>query len=296
MSSTALRCDHVDAGGGAARHRHRSVCHYSEKVAQHSGETPASLTHTAAALRAARTAPPGTQPDTAALRAWQGRGRCDHLAAEIANRGGDGAMDVLTSSRRWVPAAVLAARLMERPDSLNAPQREALSQNPRCPAALLALLAQNPYVDVSDDPAANPRSPRPVLIAAAADTDRARRAIAGKNPACPEALRLGALATDPEAMVRFPADRGATSGATLAMLAADVDSAVRRRTAENRQCPPVVLALLAEDTNPVVRIDTARNPRTSRRTLARLVLDHDTDVRRTAQNQFRRMNTRLGHP
>ena len=190
---------------------------------------------------------------------------------------------------------MLAARLLERPDSLNALQREILSQSPQCPAAALVLLAQYPDLDVSDDPAANPRCPRPVLIAAAVDTNRARRALAGKNPACPEALRLGALATDPEAMVRFPTARGATCGATLTMLASDVDAAVRRRAAENRRCPPVVLALLAEDTNNVVRFETAANPGTPRQTLARLAADHDIGVRETVQSRVRHMNTQSGY-
>ena len=200
---------------------------------------------------------------------------------------------MLLSPSKWAPAAVLAALVLRPSEAshavrLDLPGREELASSSRCPAAALALLVQDPYLYISHEPVADPRSPRPVLIAAAVDTNRARRVIAGKNPACPEALRLGALATHPDPMVRFGAARCATSGATLAMFASDDDASVRCGAAENRRCPPAVLTQLAADTNPVVRFETATNPMTPHRALLPLTVDADSDVSRIARDRLRR--------
>ena len=107
-------------------------------------------------------------------------------------------------------------------------EREDLARTAGCPAAALAALAHDPDPHASGDTAANAGCPRPVLIAAATSTEWYLRTAADEDPACPEALRLGGIAADPDPEIRLSAARGSTCGATLALLASDDDTTVRR--------------------------------------------------------------------
>ena len=102
----------------------------------------------------------------------------------------------------------------------------------------------------------------------------------GELPVMKQGKRLYFSRT--ELMEYVKAGRKKSNAETLAKLAKDEDSEVRRSAARNPKTPAEVLSELANDRDWHVRINAARNPNTSAETLSELAKDKVSEVRRSA--------------
>ena len=162
----------------------------------------------------------------------------------------------LRMTRRSRSTAKRPSLPAESIDALSFGALRSLAESAEASSHTLALLSQDPLLDVRVAVAWNARTPPPALARLAEGPVEVQAGVA-QNPATPPEV-LGRLAEHAEALIRSA-------------------------TATNPCLPLPLVYALAQDSDPVVRRHVARNPRVPYDVLTALTQDADPEVRRTAE-------------